>query len=150
MVYSCNRGSGDRLFWQPAAGGPEHELNLAGQQSSPSIGGQWVAFSGLAPGATTHNIFVYNISTNNVSQVSNTAGDNQLNDISITSDGIVNVVWQVQDTHISIYAFSFRSSVEFAAFSAQAAINVNRKQFAVGGQFTFGNGSSGSTCRPRT
>ena len=66
VVYSCNRGAGDRLFWQPAAGGSEQELNLAGNQSIPSISGQWVAFSGLAPGATAHNILVYNLSTNNV------------------------------------------------------------------------------------
>jgi hypothetical protein len=143
VVYSCNRGVGDRLFWQPAAGGPEQELNLAGTQFAPSISGQWVAFSGLPALATSHSIFVYNLSTNILYQVSNTSGDNQLNDISITSDGIVNVVWQVQDTHFSVYAFSFRSSVEFAAFSAQAAINVSKKQFAVGGQFTLGNGSSG-------
>jgi hypothetical protein len=118
-------------------------LNLAGNQSAPSISGQWVAFSGLAAAATSHNILVYNLSTNNVYQVSNTVGDNQLNDISITSDGIVNVVWQVQNTNFSVYAFSFRSSVEFASFSAQAAINANKKQFAVGGQFTLGSGSSG-------
>ncbi len=111
VVYSCDRGGGDRLFWQPAAGGPEQELNLAGNQSDPSIGGQWVAFSGLAGGATSHSIFVYNISTNNLSQVSSTTGDNQLNDVSITSDGVVNVVWQVQNASISVYAFSFNSPV---------------------------------------
>jgi hypothetical protein len=143
VVYSCNRGAGDRLFWQPAAGGPEQELNLAGQQSSPSIGGPWVAFSGLAPATTAHKIFVYNLSTNNLYQVSNTSGDNQLSDITVNADGTVRVVWQVQQASTAVYAFSFKSSVEFAAFSAQAAINVSQKQFAVGGQFTLGNGSSG-------
>ena len=78
-------------------------------------GQRWVAFSGLAPGATAHNILVYNLSTNNVYQVSNTVGDNQLNDITVNPDGTVRIAWQVQNSNLAIYAFSFRSSVEFAA-----------------------------------
>ena len=109
VVYSCNRGTGDHLYWQPVAGGAEQNLGgVLSQESTPSIAGQFVSFSALTSNtSTTHDIYVLDLVSLSLYKISTTSGDNQLNDISITADGIVNVVWQVQQTNYAVYAYTF-------------------------------------------
>ncbi len=109
VVYACDRGSGDHLFWQAVTGGGvEFALGGSLNESDPSIAGQLIAFSGLPSGATSHNEYVFDLTTLNLYQMPIVPGDNQLNDISITPGGKVNVVWQVQgQTHFSTFAYTF-------------------------------------------
>jgi hypothetical protein len=88
-------------------GGVEFALGGSLNESVPSIAGQLVAFSGLPLVATSHNIYVLDLTTFNLFQMPSVPGDQQLNDISLTPGGKVNVVWQVQQSNISVYAYSF-------------------------------------------
>jgi hypothetical protein len=108
VVYACDRGSGDHLFWQAVTGGVEFALAGSLQERSPSIAGQLVAFAGLPSGAASHNEYVLDLTTFNLYQMPSVPGVQQLNDdISITPGGKVNVVWQVVQTNASVFAFTF-------------------------------------------
>jgi uncharacterized repeat protein (TIGR01451 family) len=115
VVYSCNRGTGDHLYWQASTGGVEQSLGGALNESWPSIAGQFVEFAGLQAGANQHDIYVLNISNLILYQITNTPDDEQLGDISITPDGHVNVVWQVLtltgQSGEDIYAYTFKVPV---------------------------------------
>jgi hypothetical protein len=113
VVYSCDRGSGDQLFWQPATGGTEVTLApVLANESTPAIAGHLVSFAGLAPGAPNHDLYVLDLSTLNLYQITNTpSADEQLNDISIAPNGNVNVAWQWVDPtntgQYNVYAYTF-------------------------------------------
>jgi uncharacterized repeat protein (TIGR01451 family) len=113
VVYSCDRGTGDQLYWQPVAGGTEQTMApVLGQETAPSIAGQFVVFAGRQGPAFNHDIYVLDLSSLSLYQITNTPSiDEQLNDISITPDGRVNVVWQVPEADINVYAFSFNVPV---------------------------------------
>ena len=112
VVYSCNRVvSGvakNSLYWQPVAGGAEQSLTLSGSQVTPSIAGQFIAFASEASSAANHDIYVLDLATSTTYQVTNTTDDEQLNDVTVLSDGTVRLVWQVQQSSLAVYAFSFK------------------------------------------
>lgn len=106
----------DRVFWQPVGGGPENLLNLPGSAIRPSIGGGLIVFAYLAPGAPGHDLEIYNPATNVLYNLTTDAmptdtTDKQVNDISITPDGKVRVVWQeianVIGAPLNAYAYTF-------------------------------------------
>ena len=113
MAYSANPGSGDQLLWQLVAGGTEQVLNLqGGKGSTPSISGGLIAFSHLPANATSHEIALYDVANNVLYNLTADIGaqpgaDKQLTDISVTPAGQVRVVWQVQQTDLNIYAYTF-------------------------------------------
>jgi len=116
VVYSCDRGSGNQLFWQPATGGTEGTLApVLADEVRPTIAGQFVSFAALAPGAPKHDIYVLDLSALNLYQITNTpSADEELNDISIAPNGNVNVVWTAQDSNtlkLNVYAYTFNLPV---------------------------------------
>jgi len=116
VAYSANSGSGDQLLWQPVSGGAEQILNLqGGQGSTPSISAGLIAFSYLPANASSHEIALYDVANNVFYNLTGDIGaqpgaDKQLNDISVTPDGQVRVVWEVQQTDLNIYAYTFSLS----------------------------------------
>ncbi len=112
VVYSCDRGTGDQLYWQAVTGGAEYHLGFSGNASTPSIAGQFIAFSGLPQNAVVHDLYVFDLSSLNLYQITNTSADEELCDISITQTGQVNVAWQVQEAELNVYAFTFNLPVD--------------------------------------
>jgi hypothetical protein len=115
VVYDSNRagalGGGD-IFFQPISGGTETQVQLDGLQRNPSISGGVIAFESKAPGSTTWDLFVYQISTNTVFRVTDTPVTNEiLNDITTLENGDVRVVWAADDDFFpgehNIYAQTF-------------------------------------------
>jgi Tol biopolymer transport system component len=67
---------------------------MAGWERNPSIAGNVIAFESRASQFDTADIFVYDMTTNRVFQITNTPGvDKELNDITVLPDGSVRVVW---------------------------------------------------------
>jgi hypothetical protein len=117
VVYSCNRGAGDQLYWQLLGGGVEYHLAFNGTASVPSISGQLVSFAGLTAASSFHHIYVLDISSLMLYQITNTPYDNELNDISVTPDGTVRVVWQASQADVNVYAYTFSLPVDESAIS---------------------------------
>jgi hypothetical protein len=95
VVYDSIRGldRGD-IFWSPVGGGAEVQLQLPGVEANPSIAGNFIAFEGRQTLFSTSDIFVYDITTNLLYQITDTLlVTEQLNDITVLPDGRIRVVW---------------------------------------------------------
>jgi hypothetical protein len=115
IVYDSNRagtlGGGD-IFFKPISGGAEVQIALDGLQRDPSISGAIIAMESKLPGATTWDIWVYQISTNTIFQVTDTPSSNEiLNDVTVLDNGDVRVIWAADDDLFpgqhNIYARTF-------------------------------------------
>ncbi len=90
--------TGTDLVIVPAAGGAETVIELPGEQHNPSIRGQLVAFESRATTTLRSDIFVLDLATNRVFQITNTLGVNEtLNDVTVLPAGEVRLVWQAND-----------------------------------------------------
>lgn len=127
VVYSCNRSGKDSIYWQPVAGGTEQVLDLPGSAVFPSVSGGLIAFAYELPGTTNHNLYVFDSSTLNLYQITNTTTDDvQLSDISVTPDGRVRVAWQVGG-ETAVDAFTFNLG------NADLAVSKTAPQYSVMG-----------------
>jgi hypothetical protein len=93
VVYDAIRSGARDIRWQPVGGGTEQVLELAGEQRNPSVSAGVVAFESVAVGATAADLFVYQIATNRLFQITSTPVDDSLNDVYTFADGRVRVVW---------------------------------------------------------
>jgi Periplasmic component of the Tol biopolymer transport system len=113
VLYDSQRGLNTDIFWRPVGGGAETEMLIPGVERNPSIAGDYIAFEGSA--ADTSDIFVYDMVTNKLYQITNTPLVNeQLNDISVLPDGQLRVVWasdeDVDTRNIRAASFTLRST----------------------------------------
>jgi hypothetical protein len=94
VVYDSLRAGNTDIFWRPVAGGPEAQLQMTGFEANPSIASNLILFESRPTLFETTDIFVYDITTNRLYQVTNTPlVTEQLNDITVLPDGRVRVVW---------------------------------------------------------
>lgn len=148
IAYSSNLGTVDQLIWQPVSGGTEQVLNLQGGQGSvPSISGgpqnSLIAFAYLPAGSNHHDIALYNTSTNILYNITKDAQpgtnfDGQLNDISVTPDGKVRVVWEDFENDFNIYAYTFNLPVGDFSLGAISPLTIS----------AGGSGSTNVTVNP--
>jgi len=105
--------SNAQVYWQPVAVGTEQVLNLAGSAIDPSVSAGLIAFAYDATGAGVHEIAVYDTASNILYNLSADAipgntHDKSFNDISVTPDGKVRVVWQeLGPAGWNVYAYTF-------------------------------------------
>lgn len=89
----ANSGNTD-IYWRPLAGGAEAQLQMTGFEANPSIESNLVSFESRATLFDTTDIFIYDIVTNLLYQITNTPlHTEQLNDITVLPDGRVRVIW---------------------------------------------------------
>lgn len=93
VVYDAVRGGERDIHWQPVGGGTEQRLALPGEQRNPSVRGGLVSFESIAPNQTQADLFVYQIATNRLFQITSTPTDDSLNDVSTLADGQFRLVW---------------------------------------------------------
>jgi len=131
IAYSADAGSGDQLHWQPMSGGTDQVLNLqGGKGSTPSINGGLIAFSYLAANASNHEIALYDAANNVLYNLTADIGaqpgaDKELNDISVTADGQVRIVWQAPQTDYNIYAYTFSVTAPRYALTDLGPMNIS-------------------------
>ena len=115
VVYASNRtdasGVTDRdIYWQAVGGGTEYRLALPGQDANPSISGSLIAFERQDPSAPALNydIMLFDLKTQTLYRLTATPQSENLNDISVGSDGLVRVVWSLPENEFDVHSFIFR------------------------------------------
>ena len=94
VVYDAERGGDREIAWQPVGGGAEQVLTMAGRQSNPSVSAGIVSFESVAVGESTADVFVYEIASNRLFQVTSSPGVyDTLNDVFVLPTDVVRVVW---------------------------------------------------------
>jgi hypothetical protein len=112
VVYDSQRPSATAqdIYLKPVSGGPEVPLQLAGFQQNPSISHGVVAFESLSA-SFDWDVYVYVIATNTLYRLTDTLGNEELNDITVLPSGAVRVVWAGTESRLSsdhsIYARTF-------------------------------------------
>jgi hypothetical protein len=115
IVYDSLRASNGDIFWRPASGGEEVQLQLPGFEANPNIAGNLIAFESRATLFDTTDIFLYDIVNNRLFQITDTPFvTEQLNDITQLPNGDLRVVWTSDED-----AFDQRN-VKGATFSLPA------------------------------
>jgi uncharacterized protein (TIGR03382 family) len=99
VIYTAARGAtGLDVQVHPLDGSPEQTLVIDGDEMHPSISGDIIAFEHLAPGAVNADIFLYDLASNRLFQITNTPLFNEaLNDVTVLPSGQVRVVWDSND-----------------------------------------------------
>jgi len=130
VAYSCARTvngvASDGVYFQPVGGGVEQSIAWGGQGDSPSVAGNYISFSGFAPGASNHQIYVAELTAGatphwdgKLYQLTDGSYDAQLNDITMNADGSVTDAWQNSDD--AVYAFTFTPETAQQRISGLAA-----------------------------
>jgi hypothetical protein len=106
VVYGTTPAGGGQLdeniAWQPVGGGPERLLDIPGLQDDPSISNGVIAFEQYDATASppNFNIWLYDIVTDTLHQLTDTPEDESLPDVSVSADRTVTVAWSIR----TIYA----------------------------------------------
>lgn len=111
-VYAASRASslsGGDIYWKSVAGGTEQQLAIDGAQRNPNVSGNLIAFESIASGQSNADVFVYNVSTNMLYELTNTPTlSESLNDVSVTRS-TVRVVWAVfEGSDENVYGLTFQ------------------------------------------
>jgi hypothetical protein len=94
VVYDADRAGDREIAWLPVGGGAEQVLTMAGVQYQPSVSAGIVAFESVSSGDPAADLFICEIATNRLFQVTNSVGvDETLNDVFVLPSGVVRVVW---------------------------------------------------------
>jgi hypothetical protein len=111
VVYGSNEGGDDNIVYQPVGGGPATTLVLPGVQRNPNISNGVILFESSAALGAPFGLFAYDLATELLYQVNNTAVNAMLSDISVSADGQIYVVWAQPKTvypyDLDVYAFRF-------------------------------------------
>ena len=96
ISYASNASGDFDIYYVSVTGGLAHQVLLPGSnETNPNMAGDLIAFEGTAAAATNADIFIYQVSTNTLFQLTQTPAVNEtLNDISINATtGQIWVVW---------------------------------------------------------
>jgi hypothetical protein len=146
VVYDSSRtGSttGRDLYFQPLGGGVEIQLQLAGEQSAPSIYGGVIGFESRASAGAPADIYVYVIATNTVYQVTNSLTiDDHLNDVTLLPTGEVRIVWTSNDGLFGVYNVYARTFRVPLGNPAQMVVDLINKTLTFANQMPLGSALS--------
>jgi hypothetical protein len=89
----------------------ESELDLPGEQRNPNIAGNFIVYEGNAGGSTQFDLYLYNLATNRLYQLTDTSVSETFSDVTIEPGGLVRVAWAQPKTvypyDMDVYAMSF-------------------------------------------
>ncbi len=101
IAFDANHPSnpnGQDISFTPLAGGANTDLDNARDQQNPSISSGVIGFESKATSTSDSDLFIYIIATNQLIQITNTPGINEmLNDVSVLPSGQVRMVWAADD-----------------------------------------------------
>jgi len=112
-VYISRRNGEADVYFQPVGGGVETRLSIPGEQYGPRISGNLICFQSLVQHGTsqTYDIFVYDLSTANLYQATNTLISEGLSDIQVRN-GVARIVYTLfgpADLNVSAFTFEVPS-----------------------------------------
>jgi len=113
VVYASDAGGDWDIHWVNVDGTGAGQLAMPGIQTNPTIDGGLVSFESEQVGSTNGDLFVYDLVTGNLYQVTSTPDvDETLNDLVAGSDGAARLVWAQADGlatgHNDVYTASFQ------------------------------------------
>ncbi|NVJ20552.1 MULTISPECIES: TolB family protein [Myxococcus] len=113
VVYASTRtvdGVSDRdIYWKPVNGGTEQRLALPGLDANPSISGSLIAFERRDPTKGDFDIALYDLDTQTLYLLTQSPENENLNDLSVSDDGTVRVVWTVAENgDFNVRSFTFK------------------------------------------
>jgi hypothetical protein len=105
-VYVSNRSDDNDVYYETLAGGAEVHLAIPGEQHHATIAGDLISFE--SKDQNGYDIFVYNIRTGKLFQVTDTAiPDETLSEISVCN-GVGRIIYSIPgDGSFDVYAVSF-------------------------------------------
>lgn len=108
-VYISNRSGENDIYFQPLAGGAETRISIPGDQRDLSISGNLIAFTSQVQlgTVTEYDIFVYDLSTRALYQVSSTPVDEALSRITFCN-GTGRIVYDSPASDWDVYSFTFQ------------------------------------------
>ena len=109
VAYLSNQTGENDIYFQPVTGGAETHLSIPGDQRNVSISGTLISFESQMPSGNTteYDIFVYDINTENLYRVTNTAVNETLSDITMCS-GIARIVYGAPGIDFDVHSFTFQ------------------------------------------
>lgn len=99
----------ENIAWRPV-GGPEHVLDIPGQQTDPRISNGVIAFEQLVTTTQVPNydMWLYDIATDTLYRLTDTPQDETLPDVSVAPDRTVTVVWMASDADDDVQVDRFQ------------------------------------------
>lgn len=110
IVYTSERNGENDIYYQTVAGSTEMHLALPGDQRDVRISGNLLVFESQTADRS-YDVFVYDLSTARLYQVTNTPGVSEtLSDIATGCNGVNRIVYSVPGTFgdFDVYAFTFQ------------------------------------------
>lgn len=108
VAYASTRNGETDLYFQPASGGVETRLAVPGQEMLLNIAGDWLVFRSIVSPEQA-DIFLYNIKTANLYQVTNTPASEVLPDIAICGEvGRITYTVPAPSTALDVWIFTFQ------------------------------------------
>jgi len=104
-VYISDRSGENDIYFQPLAGGAETRIAIPGDQRDVSISGNLIAFESQAQ--LGYDVFVYDLNTATLYQVTNTPVDEASSRISFCN-GVGRIVYDTPAADYDVYAFTFQ------------------------------------------
>jgi len=94
VVYDSLRAGNADIFWRPALGGPEVQLQTSTYDQNPNISGSYFTFEGASSIGEAADLFIYDITANALYQLTDTPlVREQLSDVSVLANGTIRAVW---------------------------------------------------------
>lgn len=111
VVVYASYESGERdIEWLDVAGTNPHTLVMPGNETNPNMSGSLVSFEHTDIGASNADLFAYDLASGTLYRLTDTPALNEtLNDISVSADGTVRVVFVEADSlgTADVFALTF-------------------------------------------
>ena len=112
-VYGSTAGGDDNIRWsvKDSSGAyAESVLELPGVQRNPNMAGNLISFESSAASGAQFDLWLYDLATNRLYQLTDTLVSESLSDITINALGVIRVAWtqpkQVYPYDMDVYALS--------------------------------------------
>jgi len=106
-VYISDRTGENDIYFQPLAGGAETQIAIPGDQRGLSISGNLLSFESQPEGQTEYDVFVYDLNTATLYQVTNTPVDETEGRIAFCN-GVGRIVYVSPGVDWDVYSFTFQ------------------------------------------
>ena len=106
-VYISNRSGENDIYFQPLAGGAETRIAIPGDQRGLSISGNLISFESQPLNQSEYDIFVYDLNTATLYQVTNTPFDEHESRITFCN-GVGRIVYVSPGADWDVYSFTFQ------------------------------------------
>lgn len=109
VVYAATRAGERDVYWTPVSGGSEQRLSSPGIQRNPNVSDGLISYESVDGVTGTFDVWVHDIHTQAQWRLTETPTlSEQLNDISVGTDGKARVVWSSGlSGDLNVYASEF-------------------------------------------